>query len=282
MNCSLTRSWNSCSHSINPKWIFFHSINWWFCLFLVWIHSTWCHFNDFSLNGESSIIAFQWQARWSTSMHQKLYPNSNCDANTIQATNMRWGGTTLKSLQPSLVPMPNTNFSHSWLSHYNCQTEMGWPNLNDWKKIFARDDHPKIDLNLMWNQSTCLNALITLSKFPIMMQTQIQATNMRWGGATLKSLQPCLVSMLNTTICHNWLSHYNCQTEMWWPNLDDWKRNLARDNQYTVHLNLMNNNSTAEFEQLKEKSCKRSPSNNWLDLDKKSINLHWIRKAKKQ
>jgi hypothetical protein len=78
-----------------------------------------------------------------------------------------------------------------------------------------------------------------------MIQTQIRATNMRWGGTTLKSSQPCLVLMPNTTIRDNWLSHYNCQTEMWWPNLDDWKRNLARDN----------------------------PINSWLELDVKSINL---------
>jgi hypothetical protein len=121
---------------------------------------------------------------------------------------------------------------------------MWWPNLNDWKRNLARDNHPTIDLNLMWYQSTCLNALITLSKLPIMMQTQIQATNMRWGGMTLKSLQPCLVSMPNTTICHNWLSHYNCQTEMWSQNLDDWRE-----------------------------ICKRKLSNNWLELDVKSFNL---------
>jgi hypothetical protein len=47
------------------------------------------------------------------------------------------------------------------------------------REIFARDDHPTIDLNLMSNQSTCLNASITLSRLPIMMQTQIRATNMR-------------------------------------------------------------------------------------------------------
>jgi hypothetical protein len=28
------------------------------------------------------------------------------------------------------------------------------------REIFARDDHPTIDLNLMKNQSTCLNASI--------------------------------------------------------------------------------------------------------------------------
>ncbi len=141
----------------------------------------------------------------------------------IWATDMRWGGTTLKSLQPCLVPIPNTTIHHSWLSHYNCQTEMWWPNLNDRREIFARDNLPTIDLNLMlmWNQSACLNASITLSKLPIMMQTQIRATNMRWGGKTLKSLQPCLVPIPNTTIHHSWLSHYNCQTEMWWPNLND-------------------------------------------------------------
>jgi hypothetical protein len=47
------------------------------------------------------------------------------------------------------------------------------------REIFGRDDHPTIDLNLMRNQSTRLNALITLSKYPIMMQKQFQATNMR-------------------------------------------------------------------------------------------------------
>ncbi len=116
-------------------------------------------------------------------------------------------------------------------------------NLDGWKRNLARDNHPTIDLNFMWNQSTCLNASITLSKLPIMMQTQIRATNMRWGRTTLKSLQPFLVPMLNTTIHHSWLSHYNCQIEMWSLNLDDWKRNLARDN-HPTNLNLMWNQST--------------------------------------
>ncbi len=129
----------------------------------------------------------------------------------IWATNIRWGGTTLKGLQPCLVPMSNTTIGHSF-SHYNCQTEMWWLDL-DWKRNLARDNCQTIDLNLMWNQSTCLNASITLSKLPIMMHTQIWATNMRWGGMTLKSLQPCLVPMSNTTIGHSWLSHYSCQTK---------------------------------------------------------------------
>ncbi len=113
------------------------------------------------------------------------------------------------------------------------------------KKNLAKSNHPTIDLNLMWNQSTCLNASITLSKLPIMIQTQIRATNMRWGGTTFKKSQPCLVPMPNTTICNKWLSHYNRQTKMWWPNLDDSKRNL----------------------------CKRYSFNNWLELDVKSIVL---------
>jgi hypothetical protein len=69
-----------------------------------------------------------------------------------------------------------------------------------------RDNRPTIDLNLMWNQLTCLNASITLSKLPIMMQTQIQATNMRWGGRTLKSLQPwmgqCQIQLFATVDSH--------------------------------------------------------------------------------
>jgi hypothetical protein len=44
------------------------------------------------------------------------------------------------------------------------------------REIFARDEHQTIDLNLMINQWTCLNLSIPLSKLPIMMQTQIQAT----------------------------------------------------------------------------------------------------------
>ncbi len=123
----------------------------------------------------------------------------------IQATNMRWVGTTIKSLQPCLVPMSNTSIGHSWLSHYNCQTEMWWLNL-DWKRYLAKDNPPTIDLNLMWNQSTCLNASITLSKLPIMMQTQIRATNMRWGGMTSKVCNPvlcqCPIQLLATVDSH--------------------------------------------------------------------------------
>jgi hypothetical protein len=118
-------------------------------------------------------------------------------------------------------------------------TKFGWL-----ERIFARDIHPTIDLNLMWNQSTCLNASIPLSKLPIMMQIQIRATNMRWGGMILKSLQPCHVPMPNTTISHSWLSHYNCYTEMWWPNLDDWKRNPSKEANPTIELILIRNQST--------------------------------------
>ncbi len=60
MNCSLTWSWNSSCHSINKKWNFFHLINWRFCLFPVWIHSTWHHWNNIFLTvylDENSINA---------------------------------------------------------------------------------------------------------------------------------------------------------------------------------------------------------------------------------
>ncbi len=114
------------------------------------------------------------------------------------------------------LKMPNRTVmtKFGWLKEKSCKR---WPTNSQ--------------LELDVNQSICFNASVTQSKLPIMMQTQIRATNMRWGGMTLKSLQPCFVSMPNTTIRDNWLSHYNCQTEMWWPNLDDWKRNSPRDNQ---------------------------------------------------
>ncbi len=137
--------------------------------------------------------------------------------------------------------MLNITICHNWLSHHNCQTEMWWPNLNDWKRNLYKIWPSNNWLELMNNQLTCLNTSVTLSGLPIMMQTQIQATNMRWQETPLKSLQPCLVPMPNTTICHNWLSHYNCLTEMWWPNLEDWKRNLAREARPTIDLVLIRN-----------------------------------------
>ncbi len=106
-------------------------------------------------------------------------------------------------------------------------------------KIFARENSLTIDLNLMWNQLTCLNASKTQSKLPIMMQTQIWATNMRWEGTTLKSLQPRLVSMPNTTICHSWLSHYY-DDQIWMTG----REIFARDDHPTIDLNLMSNQST--------------------------------------
>ncbi len=115
MNCSLTWSWNSCSHSIKPKQIFFHSINWRFCSFLVWIHSTWRYFRDFHLNKESSIIDFNDEPDDLPQCINNFIQTSIMMQTQIQATNMRWGGTTLKSLEPCLVPMLNTTIRHGWL-----------------------------------------------------------------------------------------------------------------------------------------------------------------------
>ncbi len=61
-------------------------------------------------------------------------------------------------------------------------------------------------LNLINKQSIKFKSSKTQSKLPSMMQAQIQATNVRWGGANLKSLVPCLMSMPNTTIRNNQLS----------------------------------------------------------------------------
>ncbi len=58
MNCSLTWTWNSSCHCINAKQFFLYLTDWRFYLFPVWIHSSWHHFNDFSLNGKSSTIDF--------------------------------------------------------------------------------------------------------------------------------------------------------------------------------------------------------------------------------
>ncbi len=91
---------------------------------------------------------------------------------------------------------------------------MWWPNLDEWKRNFARDNRPTIDLNLMWSQSTCLNASITLSKLPIMMQTQIQATNMRWEETTLKSLQPCLpILNFKEVLCESRMIFFQLQID---------------------------------------------------------------------
>ncbi len=97
----------------------------------------------------------------------------------------------------------------------------------------------------MTSKMIYLNASITLSKLPIMMQTQSKQPIWDEEGRPYKKSQPCLVPTPNTTICNSWLSHNNCQTEMWSQNLDDWNINL----------------------------CKREQSNNWLELDVKSINL---------
>ncbi len=77
MNCSLTWTWNSPCHCINAKQFFFYLIDWRFYSFLVWIHSTWCHFNDFPLNGESSTI----------DLNDKPDDLPQCFNNSIQTSN---------------------------------------------------------------------------------------------------------------------------------------------------------------------------------------------------
>ncbi len=114
----------------------------------------------------------------------------------------------------------NVQYSYwpQWTLTLCYQTEMWWPSLG-WKRNLARDSHLTIEPNLTWNQLICLNASITLCKLPKMIQTQIRATNMRWGGTNLKNLLSCLVPMSNTAIGHSWLSHFvakqKCDDQIW-------------------------------------------------------------------
>ncbi len=123
--------------------------------------------------------------------------------------------------------------SHTIIAKQKCDVQIWMTG----REIFARDNCSTVDLNLMWNQSNCLIASIALSGLPFLIQTQIWATNTRWGGTTLKGLQPCLMSMSNTTICRNWLSHYNWQTKMWWPIWMTGRKIFARDDHPTIDLN---------------------------------------------
>ncbi len=122
----------------------------------------------------------------------------------MRATIMRQGGSIWISSLLYLVSKPNTvissNDSHDKLSSAKVSNKSG-----------VEEESCKI--------SCYLHAMRTLSKLPIMMQTQIGATNMRWGGTTFKSSQPCLMPMSNTVIDHSWLSHYvakqKCDDQIW-------------------------------------------------------------------
>ncbi len=109
------------------------------------------------------------------------------------ATNMRWGGSIFKSLLPYLVSKPNaligTNDSYSKLQNAKVSNKSG-----------IKEESSEI---LFY-----LNASTTPSKLPKMMRTQIQATNIRWEGTSIRSSQPYLVPMPNTVIGTKWLSHY--------------------------------------------------------------------------
>ncbi len=104
------------------------------------------------------------------------------------------------------------------------------------------------------------------------MQTQIQATNMRWEGRTLKVcnsvLCQCWIQLFATIDSHTiiakqkgndqiWMTGREIMQEItnkqltwtWWiitqpPNLNNWKRNLAREARLTIDLILIRNQST--------------------------------------
>ncbi len=89
------------------------------------------------------------------------------------------------------------------------------------------------------------NASITQIKLPKMIQTQIQATNMRWGGTTLKICNPvscqCQIQLFTTIDSHTIIGKQKCDDQIWMTE--------------------------------KEILSKRWPRNSWLELDEKSIHL---------
>ncbi len=50
-------------------------------MFLAWIHSTWCHFNDIFLNKESSVMDFNDKPDDLPQCFNNSIPTSNNDAN---------------------------------------------------------------------------------------------------------------------------------------------------------------------------------------------------------
>ncbi len=69
------------------------------------------------VSNKSGVEAESCKISWYLNAIRTLSKLSKMMQTQIQETSMRWGGTTFKSLQPSLVPMPNTTIGRSWLSH---------------------------------------------------------------------------------------------------------------------------------------------------------------------
>ncbi len=131
MNCSLTWSWNSVCQSIKTKRIFFHLINWRFCLFPVWIHSTWRHWNDIILNKENSTIDFNDKPDDLPQCFNNSIQTSNNDTNTNPSNQYEMRRDDLKKF--ATLSHANAEYTYSRqltltlnLTNRNMMTEFGW------------------------------------------------------------------------------------------------------------------------------------------------------------
>ncbi len=121
----------------------------------------------------------------------------------------------------------------------NCQTVMWWPNLNDWKRNLCQrwPSNNLLEPNeYSINLPQCINNSIRTSNYDANTNLNNQYEMRRDDLNKFATL-----SRVNAKYNYlpHLLSHYYCLTKMWWPNLDDWKRNLAREGCPTIDLILM-------------------------------------------
>ncbi len=124
MNWSLTWTWtstwtwNSSCHCINAKQF-------------VWIHSTWCHFNDFPLNGESSTIDFNDKPDDLLQCFNNSIQTSNNDTNTNPSNQYEMRRDNLKKF--ATLSRANAEYNYlrqltltRKLQNRNVMTKFGW------------------------------------------------------------------------------------------------------------------------------------------------------------
>ncbi len=130
MNCSLTWTWNSSCHCINVKQFFFYSTNWRFCSFLVRIHSTWRHFNDFPLNVKSSTIDFNDKPDDLPQCFNNSIQTSNNDTNTSPSNQYEMRRDDLKKF--ATLSRANAEYNYLW----QLTLTLKLPNRNVMTKIW--------------------------------------------------------------------------------------------------------------------------------------------------
>ncbi len=129
MNCSLTWTWNSSCHCINVKQFFFYLIDWRFCSFLVWIHSTWRHFNDFPLNGKGSTIDFNDKPDDPPQCFNNSIQTSNNDTNTNPSNQYEMRRDNLKKVLNPVscqcqIQLFATIDSHTKIAKHKCDDQI--------------------------------------------------------------------------------------------------------------------------------------------------------------